>query len=123
MTLAAEPCTTDLQCIAGPGPATTTTPRFAMSHINGNQSRNADKFVIRMPDGMRDRIATIAEGNRRSMNSEIVGYLERMIDDASAVPTNAPLAQNNDEVRILNAFRALNSDKKAAALVLLGGVV
>lgn len=94
-----------------------------MSHINGNQSRNADKFVIRMPDGMRDRIATIAEGNRRSMNSEIVGYLERMIDDASAVPTNAPLAQNNDEVRILNAFRALNSDKKAAALVLLGGVV
>lgn len=40
-------------------------------------SRTADKFVIRLPDGLRDRIADQAEGNRRSMNSEIVRRLER----------------------------------------------
>ncbi len=93
-----------------------------MSHFE-SQSRNADKFVIRFPEGMRTKIAEIAAVNRRSMNSEIVMCLGQMIDDSVAIPTSAPLAQNNDEVRILNAFRALNSDKKAAALVLLGGVV
>lgn len=42
-----------------------------------SNSRTADKFVIRLPDGLRDRIADQAEGNRRSMNSEIVLRLER----------------------------------------------
>lgn len=40
-------------------------------------SRTADKFVVRLPDGLRERIADQAEGNRRSMNSEIVYRLER----------------------------------------------
>lgn len=42
-----------------------------------SNSRTADKFVIRLPDGLRERIADLAEGNRRSMNSEIVLRLER----------------------------------------------
>lgn len=91
-----------------------------MTHFN-NQSRNSDKFVVRLPDGMRDKIAEIAAINRRSMNSQIISHLERMIDDSNAIPTDAPLAQNNDEVRILNAFRALSREKQAAALLILGG--
>lgn len=35
-----------------------------------------DKFMLRMPDGMRDRIKIVAETNNRSMNSEIVATLE-----------------------------------------------
>lgn len=42
-------------------------------------SENADKFVVRLPDGMRDRIRVNAEANRRSMNSEIVHYLDRAL--------------------------------------------
>lgn len=38
-------------------------------------SRTADKFVLRLPDGMRDRIAQIASANHRSMNSELVTRL------------------------------------------------
>lgn len=86
-----------------------------------NQSRHADKFVVRMPDGMRDKIADIAVSNHRSMNSEIVLQLERMINDATALPTSGPMAQSADEVRILEAFRKLPANKKAAALLVLGG--
>ncbi|MBY8968872.1 Arc family DNA-binding protein [Pseudomonas sp. P867] len=35
-----------------------------------------EKFVIRLPDGMRERIALEARDNARSMNSEIVYRLE-----------------------------------------------
>lgn len=35
-----------------------------------------DKYVVRLPDGMRDRLKAAAEANRRSMNAEIVDRLE-----------------------------------------------
>ncbi|MBA1204749.1 MULTISPECIES: Arc family DNA-binding protein [Pseudomonas] len=38
-------------------------------------SRTADKFVVRLPDGMREKIADIAKDNHRSMNSEIIDRL------------------------------------------------
>ncbi|MHB0763358.1 Arc family DNA-binding protein [Stutzerimonas sp. NM35] len=41
------------------------------------KSRTAEKFVIRLPDGMRSRIADMALVSRRSMNSEIIQRLEQ----------------------------------------------
>ena len=38
--------------------------------------QNQDKYVLRLPDGMRDRIKAAAEANNRSMNAEIVVTLE-----------------------------------------------
>lgn len=38
--------------------------------------QNQDKFVVRLPDGMRDRIKAAAEANNRSMNAEIVATLQ-----------------------------------------------
>jgi len=35
-----------------------------------------DKVIVRLPDGMRDRIKAAAERNNRSMNAEIVATLE-----------------------------------------------
>ncbi|MNB58513.1 Arc-like DNA binding domain protein [compost metagenome] len=40
-------------------------------------SRTADKFVVRLPDGMRERIAEVAREHHRSMNSEIIARLEK----------------------------------------------
>lgn len=34
--------------------------------------RDADKFLVRLPEGLRDQIKTTADENFRSMNSEIV---------------------------------------------------
>lgn len=39
-------------------------------------SRGSDQFVVRLPDGMRDRLKAEAEANKRSMNAEIVARLE-----------------------------------------------
>lgn len=39
-------------------------------------SRRQDQFVIRMPDGLRERIAESARVQGRSMNAEIVQTLE-----------------------------------------------
>lgn len=39
-------------------------------------SDQQDRFLVRMPDGMRDRIAEAAKKNNRSMNAEIVARLE-----------------------------------------------
>lgn len=40
-------------------------------------SDKQDQFMLRLPDGLRDRIKTYAERNGRSMNAEIVRILER----------------------------------------------
>lgn len=38
--------------------------------------QGADKYLLRLPEGMRDRIAESAKANNRSMNAEIVARLE-----------------------------------------------
>lgn len=38
--------------------------------------QDADKYIVRFPDGMRDRIAEAAKAAGRSMNAEIVARLE-----------------------------------------------
>lgn len=39
-------------------------------------SRTADQFVVRFPDGMRDRLKEAAHVNGRSMNAEIIARLD-----------------------------------------------
>lgn len=43
-----------------------------------SESRNLDKVIVRLPDGMRDRIKNSAERHGRSMNAEIVQALEQV---------------------------------------------
>lgn len=86
--------------------------------LNGN-SRTADKFVVRLPDGMRERIAEIANTNHRSMNSEIILHLEKLVDDATPIKGASPLATSAEEIRALEAFRGLSGDKRKAMLTLL----
>ncbi|WP_283242340.1 Arc family DNA-binding protein [Pseudomonas fluorescens] len=57
-------------------------------------SRAADKFVVRMPEGLRDRINEAAEKNHRSMNGEIVARISGSLD----------LERRYEEMRQLNSF-------------------
>lgn len=50
-------------------------PMDTMTQNAENRSLN-DKFMLRLPDGMRDRIKAAAEAANRSMNAEIVATLE-----------------------------------------------
>jgi predicted DNA-binding protein len=44
-------------------------------------TRREDQFVVRLPAGMRDRIAAVAANNGRSMNAEIVKALEKHLEN------------------------------------------
>jgi hypothetical protein len=44
--------------------------------------RGSDQFVIRFPEGMRDRIAKLAAANGRSMNAELIDRLEKSMVDS-----------------------------------------
>lgn len=57
-------------------------------------SRTADKFVLRLPEGLRDRINQAAESNHRSMNGEMVARIDGSLD----------LERKYEEMRQLNSF-------------------
>ncbi|MQT56890.1 MULTISPECIES: Arc family DNA-binding protein [Pseudomonas] len=42
-------------------------------------SREQDKFVLRLPEGLRPEIANIARTNQRSMNGEIIVRIQRSV--------------------------------------------
>lgn len=42
-----------------------------------------DKYVIRFPDGMRDRLKDEAATNKRSLNAEIIARLEHTLAEPS----------------------------------------
>lgn len=54
-------------------------------------SQSQDKFIVRLPDGMRERIKLAADLNGRSMNAEIVATLEGKYPPISSSPKHAEL--------------------------------
>lgn len=56
-------------------------------------SRTADQFVVRFPEGMRDRIADEAKANGRSMNAEIIARLDRSLAGSEIGFKGDPLDQ------------------------------
>lgn len=44
-------------------------------------SETQDRYIVRFPDGMRERIKDAAEASGRSMNSQIVFMLQSFFDD------------------------------------------
>jgi plasmid stability protein len=45
-------------------------------------SELADRFMVRMPDGMRAKLADAAKRNNRSMNAEVVARLQASFEPA-----------------------------------------
>lgn len=50
-------------------------------------SRSLDKFVLRLPEGLRERIANAAKANGRSMNAEIVRVLDESFPPPPSIDT------------------------------------
>lgn len=67
-----------------------------MSH-----SRAADKFVVRLPDGMRERIADAAKDRHTSMNTLFVQAMGNLLDGTSP-----------DAIAILDELRSIVDDLK-----------
>lgn len=64
-----------------------------MTDKNLPPSRAADQFVVRLPEGMRDKLAEMAKQNGRSMNTEIVTRLQWAMSITSE-PTSTPAIPN-----------------------------
>lgn len=93
-----------------------------------------EKFVIRLPKGLREQIKTLSEHNRRSMNSEIIMVLEKHIqqfsqEDIKDFSTEELLQEvqaehdNHGPVTdqvLQERLDALPAEKKEALLELLG---
>lgn len=47
-------------------------------------SRTADRIIIRLPDGMREKLRSRAEANGRSMTAEVVATLSLALGDVEA---------------------------------------
>ena len=43
-------------------------------------ARNSDQYLMRFPDGFRERLKQLAAANGRSLNSEIIAAIERHLD-------------------------------------------
>ncbi|WP_072866488.1 Arc family DNA-binding protein [Devosia limi] len=56
----------------------------------------ADKFVIRLPAGLRDRIKQHAAANHRTMNAEIIHHLDAVLGKAKG-PAEAPTSPSHDQ--------------------------
>jgi predicted DNA-binding protein len=48
-------------------------------------SRESDKFILRLPDGMRERLAEVAESQGRTMNAVVIGALAEYLTDAKSI--------------------------------------
>ena len=91
-------------------------------------SRTADKFVVRLPEGMRDRIAEVAKQHHRSMNSEIIARLEHSMLDLPSLPEQASRQTlnelrledlNHPEREMLLRFREMSRRQQNALIALL----
>jgi hypothetical protein len=60
--------------------------------------RGSDGFMLRLPDGMRDFIAEMAEKNGRSMNAEIVNALAHQAARAEFRPIPPSMAEIMNDV-------------------------
>lgn len=73
-----------------------------------------DKYVVRFPDGMRDRIADSARANNRSMNAEIVDRLEGSFETPEAMKDISAtlsklIAHTEDKNNVISAQQRLLS--------------
>lgn len=81
-------------------------------------SRTADRIIIRLPDGMRDRLHERAQANGRTMTAEVVELLQAGLDDKD---DSTLLRLSIEAMKIVSSFQktrdALAADKARLELV------
>ena len=87
-------------------------------------SRTADKFVVRLPDGMRERIADVARNHHRSMNSEIIARLEQSLIQEDSLGDELNLRLDSPELslherELLQRFRQLSRRQQNALVSMI----
>lgn len=85
-------------------------------------SRILDKIIIRVPDGMRERIRRAAEENGRSVNAEILVLLEQhypselkldeyVQDIAGLIEKQPPSARDGEWQRVIDMLESIRKQR------------
>ena len=85
--------------------------------LTATMTQNHDKFIARLPEGLRDRLKKAANRNKRSMNAELVYALElhlfgeeyrvnKQAKEALEFPESSLPVTRGDFDRLLIAFQA-----------------
>ncbi len=74
-------------------------------------SRSQDKFILRLPDGMRDEIKTAADKSGRSMNAEIVHRLQTSFTQPSIEQTDEYIVSVIDKLLDVKIEAAMKNRK------------
>lgn len=87
-------------------------------------SRTADKFVVRLPEGMRERISDVARDHHRSMNSEIIARLEQSLVQEGALDAGSARTLDSGDLtlserELLQRFRQLSRRQQNALVALI----
>lgn len=91
--------------------------------------RDSDKFMLRLPDGMRDRLKAAAEANKRSMNAEIIARIEstleaQSLDDQAAIELRDELVQEFSlAIRIVNSLKRYVDEGNVLTDTYLAGTI
>ncbi|MGE6213082.1 Arc family DNA-binding protein [Comamonas aquatica] len=78
-----------------------------MAEKNLYPSDQADKVLVRMPDGMRDRLKEVAKANNRTLNAEIVARLEQSFQQSDPISASEnsvikAVEKSNLETRLMD---------------------
>lgn len=90
--------------------------------MSEKQVRDYDKFMLRLPEGMREALSERAKKNGRSMNSEIVQILEDSINSKVVSWTDLHEDAKDPEVISMtmdqfNKFVSMAAEDTAKAIV------
>lgn len=94
--------------------------------------QEVEKFVVRLPKGMRAKIAEVSRLSHRSMNSEIIARLEESLEKSGhgldsgtsgpmlrAVGGQNEISAAQQERELIARFRNLSPAKRAALMELV----
>lgn len=91
-------------------------------------SRSLEKIVVRLPDGMRDRLKAHAAANNRSVNAEVVSLLEAALWEADYARMEAgldplrPVTDSDREIMSLARRRKFTSSGETTVFEPIGNV-
>lgn len=69
-------------------------------------SETADRYIVRFPEGMRERLKDEAASNNRSLNAEIIARLERTLDPDQNIHPAALAVTEEIVERVIRKIRA-----------------
>lgn len=84
---------------------------------NDDQHQFKDRYMLRLPDGMRDRIKSAAEANNRSMNAEIVATLDSVYPEPVRSRVQVLLEISHQMEALADRRKAATTEDEKSALL------